>query len=77
MPTIYIGKERKEEVKKKYEMVSSHTARRTFITICLKKELHPRYIMPISGHRDIKSFDKYIKLTYTEVMDKVRKVFEM
>ncbi len=74
--TIYIGKERKEEIKKKYEMVSSHTARRTFITICLKKELHPRYIMPISGHRDIKSFDKYIKLTNTEVLDKVRKVFD-
>jgi integrase len=74
--TIFIGKERKEIPLKKFEMVSSHTARRTFITLLLKKDVHPRYIMKISGHKNVQTFDKYIRLTQNEAIEKLRSVMD-
>lgn len=53
----------------KNELVSSHTARRTFITQCLEKGISERVVMQWSGHKDYKSFSKYInvnKLAETE-----------
>jgi site-specific recombinase XerD len=56
--------------KKVYEMVSplsavisSHTARRTFITLCLEKGMPIQDVMKMSGHSDYKSMKPYIKIT--------------
>lgn len=61
--TSFKGAERIETTYKKYELIGTHTARRTFITLSLEKGMRPEVVMQISGHRDYKSFKKYIKLS--------------
>ena len=45
---------------KKWELISSHTARRSFITNAVKRGVHSEYIKHASGHRSDRSFGKYI-----------------
>ena len=47
---------------KKWELISSHTARRTFITLAVKRGINSQYIKRASGHKSDSSFDKYIIL---------------
>jgi integrase len=61
-----------EEVYPKWKLISSHTARRTFITLSLKKGILPEYVMKVSGHKSRKSFEKYIKITRNEAHDAIR-----
>lgn len=51
---------------KKYELVSSHTARRSFATNAYLQGLPSFVIMGITGHRTEKAFNKYIKITSSE-----------
>jgi len=44
-------------------VISSHTARRTFITMCLNKGMPLQDVMKMSGHSDYKSMKPYIKVT--------------
>jgi site-specific recombinase XerD len=45
------------------EVISSHTARRTFITLCLQKGMPLQDVMVMSGHADYKSMKPYIRVT--------------
>lgn len=54
------GQKREEKKMKLYEQISSHDARRTFITFCLSKGMNAQMIMKITGHKDYSSFDRYI-----------------
>lgn len=77
MPSTYfIGSERIDELRPKYEVISSHTARRTFITLSLKKGVLPEMVMKVSGHTSRKSFQKYVRITDEEALDEVRKAWE-
>lgn len=60
--TIFIGAERIDEEIPKYKRVSSHTARRTFISLSLENGMRPEVVRSITGHRNLKSFEKYIKV---------------
>lgn len=51
--------------KKKYELLSSHTARRTFVTLALEKGIRPEIVMAMTGHSNYNTFKKYIKITDT------------
>ena len=57
------GKELITEVKKKYELVTTHTGRRTFICIALAAGTSPEVVMRITGHSDYKSMQPYIDAT--------------
>lgn len=46
-----------------YEVISSHTARRTFITICLQKGMPLQDVMKMSGHSDYRGIKPYIRIT--------------
>ncbi len=59
----YRGHERIEIVKPKYEFITTHTARRTFVTISLEKGMKADTIMEITGHTSYKTFRKYVKIT--------------
>ena len=59
----YRGIEKVEFLEPKYNFISSHTARRTFVTLSLEKGMRPETVMSITGHKDYKTFKKYIKLT--------------
>lgn len=61
--TSFIGNERIEETIPKHKLISSHTARRTFITLSLEKGMRPDIVMSITGHKSYNSFKKYIKLS--------------
>jgi integrase len=49
------------ELKKKYEMVVIHTARRTLATLLADKGLPYHQIMKITGHKKLTTLQKYIK----------------
>ncbi|SRR5260221_5888876 len=59
----YRGVEKVEILEPKYNFLCTHTARRTFVTLSLEKGMRPETVMSITGHKDYKTFKKYIKLT--------------
>jgi site-specific recombinase XerD len=50
----------------KYQMVASHTARRSFATNLYKKGFPSRSIMQVTGHKTEQAFLKYIRVTPEE-----------
>lgn len=64
--TITRGGKLTTETYKKWELVSSHTGRRSFCTNMYKRGLPTIMIMSISGHRTEKSFLSYIKVKQEE-----------
>ena len=46
----------------KWEFISTHTARRTFVTLSLEKGMRPEVLMTITGHKDNKTMKKYLKI---------------
>lgn len=55
----------------KYELVSSHTCRRSFATNLYKMNFPALSIMQITGHKSESTFLKYIKVTPTEHAEKL------
>ncbi len=51
---------------KKYELISTHTARRSFATNMYHKKIPAYAIMAITGHKSEKAFLSYIRTTKTE-----------
>jgi integrase len=74
--SITIGIERKTETYKKYEMVRSHTARRSFATNLYKSGFPAQSIMKITGHKTEQAFLKYIKVTPEEHAEMLRAFWE-
>ena len=70
------GVEQEVFVKKFYERISTHTARRTFITIMRNKGIADKTIMSISGHKDIKTFNMYHQVNNDAKIHAVKSVFE-
>jgi integrase len=60
---------------KKWEMVSSHTARRSFATNMVKRGIPIQTIMKITGHTKESTFLKYVKLSAVEHADIMRQHF--
>jgi integrase len=56
------GAERIESMYKKFELIASHTCRRSFCTNEYLKGTPTLFIMKISGHRTERNFLKYIKV---------------
>ena len=65
--TKRIGNDITELKQPKYERISTHTARRSFVTVMLNKGIPPKAIMSITGHKSIKTFNSYYRpcLLYT------------
>lgn len=70
------GRNRVEETLKKYQLISTHTARRSFATNMLKRGINSHIIMKITGHRTEKSFSSYIKITQRENAAIMLKLFK-
>ena len=58
-----IGKQVYEKEVPMYELISTHTARRSFITIMLNSGVPAKAIMSITGHKSINNFQLYYKPT--------------
>jgi len=62
----YIAGRRVHNVFEKWELISSHTARRSFATNAYKAGVPTIAIMKITGHTTEKSFLRYIKISKEE-----------
>ncbi len=62
--TLHIQKGNKTEKKsfKRWEKLSSHDCRRTFITLSLQKGMRPEILMEITGHTSYKTMLRYNKI---------------
>ena len=72
------GSMKRKEPYKKYELMTIHTARRTFCTLLYfgNYGLSANEIMKMSGHTKESTFMKYIRATGDEVADKIVKKIE-
>jgi integrase len=70
------GREKHVIRKMKWEMVMTHTARRSFCTNMYLKGVPVPTIMAISGHRTEKNFYKYIKADGMEHARLMKKIYE-
>ena len=59
--TSFQGNKELIEIKEKWELIGTHTARRTFITIASLKSIPDKVIMDITGIKDAKTLQKYKK----------------
>lgn len=57
------GTNREAKVYPKYELIGVHTGRKTFVTLSLEKGMTAEEVMSISGHKDYKSFKRYVNIT--------------
>jgi integrase len=71
----YQGNERKEEVIPKYELISTHAGRRTFICMALSKGIPPSVVMKWTGHSDYKAMKPYIDIA-DDVKEEYMKKFD-
>lgn len=61
-----VGSKRVVEHKEKWEMVKTHTARRTFITLMLEAGENTSTIRSITGHTQLSSFSRYVAVSDTK-----------
>lgn len=74
--TTRIGKEIIEDVSPMYDRISSHTARRSFITIMKNKKIPDKVIMEFTGHRSLEVFNKYYKPNEEDKKDFMNSVWK-
>lgn len=61
----------------KWEKLTVHTARRTFVTLNLGKGMSAEFVMKLTGHTSYKSFQRYVNLTPQRVAEEFAKFHEM
>ena len=75
--TSKLGNEIIETVTPFYERISSHTARRSFITIMKTEKVPDKIIMGFTGHKSLEVFNQYYKPNDIEKVDFMQDVFKM
>lgn len=73
--TIYRGNVKEVLYHKKFEMIGSHTARRTFITLSSERGMPDHIIMKITGIRDPKTLLKYKKTSMRSVEESMKRIW--
>lgn len=71
-----LGKEIIEETMPLYQRISSHVARRTFITIMLNKGVPIKIIMSITGHKSLDNFMLYYKPDDSQKIEGMKEAFK-
>ncbi|MFC4817065.1 tyrosine-type recombinase/integrase [Flavobacterium sp. GCM10023249] len=75
--TVKVGKDIIEQLNPLYERISSHTARRSFITIMKNNKIPDKVIMSYTGHRSLEVFNKYYKPNNDDKKDFMKSVWKM
>jgi integrase len=70
--TTYRGNERYETKCKKWELLTSHVARRTFVTIGLSIGIPSEIIRKITGHKTHKMLTRYEKLNASSIKENLK-----
>jgi integrase len=71
----YRGSQRIEKTVPKYELITTHTARRTFISVADMKGVRREIIKRVTGIRDDKTLQKYIKVTDKDITEEMQKIW--
>ena len=71
--TTYKGNQRIDEVKHKWELVGTHTGRKTFIVNALSLGVPPDVVMKWTGHSDYKAMKPYIDIVDSVKADSMTK----
>jgi site-specific recombinase XerD len=58
-----------EKVYPKYELITSHTGRRTYITSCLQQGIRPHILMKTTGHKKIGTLLRYNQETELNIFN--------
>lgn len=58
----------------KYELVSSHIGRRTYITNAYLRGVDPVSIMKVSGHKSMEQLEQYIKMTSEDSFESLQRM---
>jgi site-specific recombinase XerD len=61
------GNNREINSTEKFELVTTHTARRSLATNLILRGVSPYVVMKVTGHKSLSSFEKYVKLQELEV----------
>lgn len=69
----YVGKERRTEVHRFFEIISCHDARRTFICCSLAMGIPADVVMRWTGHKDYDSMRPYIEVASTTKEEAMKK----
>lgn len=72
-----VGIEKEEETNKKFELMSSHTCRRSFCTNQFNKGMPTLLIRKISGHKTESAFLRYIKIDEEEAAKKMLEIWNI
>ena len=67
----YIGIKRTVQKVPKYELISAHTSRRSFVTNLYKKGANVVGLMGITGHKKESTFLRYVKITKEESLKQI------
>ena len=73
--TYMKGNQRKIELKQKWEKISSHTARRTYITRAAEDGVADHLIMAVCGIKDPKTLNKYKKINKETLFESTKGIF--
>lgn len=71
------GIESKAITQPKYERLSMHVGRKTFVSMCLAAGKTVTAIRAITGHKSLKAFQRYIDVTDAEKADTVSGTFDV
>lgn len=62
------GSKRIEHTRNKYEMITTHTARRSFASNLLSRGIPKQFIMAVTGHKTESNFNKYTAAVQKDIM---------
>jgi integrase len=71
----YVGTNKKIIKERKFNLITTHTARRTFVTLSLEKGIRAEVVMAMTGHKDYKTFKKYIKISESVLQSEMNRVW--
>lgn len=74
--TRFIGSERIDKILPKYELITSHTARKTFVTNSLILGVNQMVVRNITGHKKESSFRKYVKIAEDHKRNEMEKAWD-
>ncbi len=61
----------------RYNLISSHTGRRTFCSLALKSGIQPEIIMKVSGHKTYAQFKEYVKVDDADLDNAFDSMFKL
>jgi Site-specific recombinase XerD len=72
----YIGSKRQDITLPKYQLITSHTARKTFATVSLILGMSERHVKSVTGHKRDSSFNRYVKIANEEIKKQMENTWD-